>query len=79
MYEDRSPIGNLVHLYFDGAFNRRELIRRVAGHTGSVAVASAVIASMGVLDAEPAACPDGIKVPDDAALPGRSQVEHAST
>ncbi len=66
MYEDDSPINSLVHLYFDGALNRRELIRRVAGHTGSVAVASAVIASMGVLDAQPPACPDGIKVPDDA-------------
>ncbi|HTM51020.1 MAG TPA: dienelactone hydrolase family protein [Bryobacteraceae bacterium] len=66
MYEDKNPIVSLVHLYFDGAFNRRELIRRVSGHTGSIAAAAAVVAGMGVLDAQPPACPDGIKVPDDA-------------
>jgi butyrate kinase len=48
MYEDSSPIGSLVHLYFDGAFSRRELVRRVAGHTGSIAAAAAVLTSMGV-------------------------------
>src|SRR5439155_2964131 len=66
MYEDNSPIGSLVHLYFDGAFNRRELIRRVAGHTGSVAAAAAVVASMGVVEGQQAACPEGIQVPADA-------------
>jgi hypothetical protein len=43
MHDDnQGPIDNLVHLYVDGAFNRRELIRRVAGHTGSVAAAMTV-------------------------------------
>jgi carboxymethylenebutenolidase len=66
MYEDDSPVGSLVHLYFDGAFNRRELIRRVAGHTGSLATAAAVVAGMGVGEAQQLACPDDVRVPADA-------------
>src|SRR6266550_4214268 len=67
MYEDSSPIGSLVHLYFDGAFSRRELVRRVAGHTGSIAAAAAVLMSMGVAEAQQLACPDDVRVPEDAA------------
>ena len=66
MYEDDSPVGSLVHLYFDGAFNRRELIRRVAGHTGSLATAAALVAGMGVGEAQQLACPDDVRVPADA-------------
>src|SRR5260370_3188713 len=51
MYEDDSPIGSLVHLYFDGAFSRRELVRRVAGHTEGIAPAAALLPSTGLLDA----------------------------
>jgi carboxymethylenebutenolidase len=66
MYEDSSPIGSLVHLYFDGAFSRRELVRRVAGYTGSIAAAAAVLTSMGVAEAQQLACPDDVRVPEDA-------------
>lgn len=44
MYESKDPVDELVHLYIDGAFNRRELVRRVAQHTGTVATALAVLA-----------------------------------
>ena len=37
MYEKPGAIENLVHLYVDGAFSRRELIRRLKDHTGSAA------------------------------------------
>src|SRR5436190_1839881 len=37
MYEEnQDPISSLIHLYIDGAFSRRELIRRVAKYTGSI-------------------------------------------
>jgi len=66
MYEDDSPIGSLVHLYFDGAFSRRELVRRVAGHTGSIAAAAAVLANMGVAEAQQLSCASDVRVPSDA-------------
>ncbi len=67
MFEEKQgPIASLVHLYVDGAFSRRELIKRVARHTGSTAAAVAALQSYDVLDAQPQACPAGIKVPADA-------------
>jgi carboxymethylenebutenolidase len=66
MYEDTSPIGSLVHLYFDGAFSRRELVRRVAGHTGSIAAAAAILANMEVAEAQQLACPADVRIPPDA-------------
>ena len=42
--EDEGAIDGLVHLYVDGAFSRRELIQRVARHTGGVAAAIAALA-----------------------------------
>jgi carboxymethylenebutenolidase len=66
MYEDSSPIASLVHLYFDGAFSRRELVRRVAGHTGSIAAAAAVLTNMGVAEAQQLSCPADVTVPPDA-------------
>src|SRR5260370_41331668 len=66
MYENVSPIGNLVDLYFDGAFSRRELVRRVAGHTGGIAAAAAVLASMGVVEAQQLSCASDVRVPADA-------------
>jgi hypothetical protein len=41
--ENEGPIDSLVHLYVDGAFSRRDLIRRVAKHTGSIGAALAVL------------------------------------
>src|SRR5690348_16708355 len=65
--EDQSPIEKLVHLYVDGAFNRRELIRRVAAHTGSVAAAVAALSGYSVVNAQtPSACPADASVPADA-------------
>jgi carboxymethylenebutenolidase len=68
MYDERNgPIEELVHLYVDGAFNRRQLIRRVAAHTGSVASATAALAGFGVLHAQTAStCPVDASVPADA-------------
>ncbi len=43
MYESKDPIDELVHLYVDGAFNRRELFGRVACKTGSMAAAVAAL------------------------------------
>jgi carboxymethylenebutenolidase len=36
---DQEHIEDLVHLYIDGAFDRRELLTRVAAYTGSIAAA----------------------------------------
>lgn len=68
MYESNNPIDQLVHLYVDGAFDRRELVRRVARLTGSVAAAMTALAGFEELHAQttPTACPAGIKVPADA-------------
>ena len=66
MYEDDSPIGSLIHLYFDGAFNRRELVRRLAGHTGGVAAAAALLTHMGIAEAQQLSCASDVRVPADA-------------
>ena len=36
---DQEQIEDLIHLYIDGAFDRRELLKRVAIYTGSIAAA----------------------------------------
>jgi len=36
---DQEHIEDLIHLYIDGAFDRRELLKRVAIYTGSVGTA----------------------------------------
>ena len=65
--ENQSPIEKLIHLYVDGAFSRRELIRRVALHTGSVAAAMAALGGFDVVRAQTAdSCPAGTSVPADA-------------
>jgi carboxymethylenebutenolidase len=46
--DDRSHIEELAHLYVDGAFDRRELLRRVAGVTGSIAAATVALESLGL-------------------------------
>ena len=40
---DQERIEDLVHLYIDGAFDRRDLLQRVAVYTGSVAAAIAAV------------------------------------
>ncbi len=65
--ENQGPIEKLVHLYIDGAFNRRQLIRRVARHTGSVAAAMTALAGFEILPAQtPSTCPADASVPADA-------------
>jgi len=53
MFND--PIKNLIHLYQDGAFNRRELISRLTKYTGSVAAATALVEGTGLAQSPPAA------------------------
>lgn len=43
-----NEIEELVHLYEDGAFPRRELLRRIAKVTGSLTTAAAAVAALGV-------------------------------
>jgi carboxymethylenebutenolidase len=80
--DDRSHIEELAHLYVDGAFDRRELLRRVAGVTGSVAAATVALESLGLAaerqdasgganrghgkDEELCSCPEDVRVPEDA-------------
>jgi carboxymethylenebutenolidase len=67
---DRSHIAELAHLYVDGAFDRRELLRRVAFVTGSLAAATMALESVGLpaLAADHACetCPADVRVPEDA-------------
>jgi carboxymethylenebutenolidase len=68
MYESKNPVDQLVHLYVDGAINRRDLVRRVARHTGSMAAALAALSGYEDLRAQtpPQGCPAGVSVPADA-------------
>ena len=68
---DRSQIAELAHLYVDGAFDRRELLRRVAFVTGSLAAATMALEAVGLpapaADPECDPCPADVRVPEDAA------------
>lgn len=67
MYESKNPIDQLVHLYVDGAFDRRELVRRVAKITGGMAAAIAALGSFEELKGQgPSPCPADLRVPADA-------------
>ena len=67
MYEENSSsIDNLVHLYVDGAFNRRELVRRIAKHTGSIAAALTVLRGYDAFAQVATACPAEVRVPENA-------------
>lgn len=83
MYESKDPIDELVHLYVDGAFNRRELFSRVARKTGSMAAAAAALSIYPeVQAAENPHVPDGVRTaeidPDiearDVTFPGEAGV-----
>lgn len=66
MYENNDPIASLVHLYVDGAFGRRELVRRVMRHTGTAAAALAALSGFEELQAQqPSAVPVGVRVAAD--------------
>src|SRR5579864_4479159 len=64
--EDEGPIDSLVHLWDDGAFNRRELVQRVAKHTGSIAAALAALRGYDVFAQASTPCPANVQVPPDA-------------
>lgn len=63
MAKDR--ISDLIHLYVDGAFNRRELIKRLTQCTGSVAASIAVLESQGLLEAQSAGCLSSVQVAEN--------------
>jgi carboxymethylenebutenolidase len=67
---DRSHIEELTHLYVDGAFDRRELLKRVARVTGSIAAATLALESVGLQaheeEEELCRCPVDVRVPEDA-------------
>ena len=67
MYESKHPIDELVHLYVDGAFDRRELVQRVVRVTGSLAAALVALGGFEELRAQaPSVCPAGVSIPADA-------------
>lgn len=59
-------IDSLVHLYMDGAFGRRDLIRRLARYTGGAAGAAVLLEQRGLAQTVQQSCPEDIKVPVDA-------------
>ncbi|MBY0506202.1 MAG: dienelactone hydrolase family protein [Bryobacteraceae bacterium] len=78
MYESKNPIDELVHLYVDGAFDRRELVQRVVRVTGSMAAALAALGGFEELRAQPpSACPADVRVPADAPYLDARDVEFA--
>ena len=68
-HHDRSHIEDLAHLHVDGAFDRRELFRRVACVTGSIAAATIALESVGLPaqgeDEARCPCPEDVRVPED--------------
>jgi carboxymethylenebutenolidase len=62
----QDKMDSLLHLYIDGAFGRRELLKRLTKVSGSAAVATAFFEQSGWAQATPSACPDNIRVPEDA-------------
>lgn len=70
--ENNTPIEELVHLYVDGAFNRRELMEKVSKYAGGWAAALAAMTALGVstgsgvAQAQSLSCPADPKVPADA-------------
>jgi carboxymethylenebutenolidase len=65
-HESEGPVDSLVHLYVDGAFNRRELVRRVAKHTGSIGAALATLRGYEAFGQAATACPADVRVPENA-------------
>lgn len=65
---DHKEAHELAHLYIDGAFSRREMIRRARQIAGGVAIVSAALNNMGApLKAQqPASCTTDLRVPADA-------------
>jgi carboxymethylenebutenolidase len=65
--EFKNETESLVHLYIDGAFSRRELVKRLTKVTGSTAAALAAMAALDVpAEAQTTACASNVRVPEDA-------------
>ena len=62
----RDKMDSLLHLYIDGAFDRRSLLKRLTKVAGSAAAAAVFFENSGWAQAVPSACPDGVRVPEDA-------------
>lgn len=63
MDEDR--VHSLIHLYEDGALNRRELVSRLTRHLGSAAAAAAVLTDNGFAQTPTTTCPAGVQVAEN--------------
>jgi carboxymethylenebutenolidase len=64
--QHKNDVEALVHLYEDGWFSRRELMKRLTRLTGSAAVAAATVESLQLpAEAQTTACGD-VRVPEDA-------------
>lgn len=61
----KDPIKSLIHLYEDGALNRRDLLARLTRYTGSMAAAVAAVESAGLAEAQTAGCPAGVQVAEN--------------
>jgi carboxymethylenebutenolidase len=73
---DSDRVSSLLHLYEDGAFDRRELIRRLAKYTGSVATAIAITESAGLAQS-PQTCAENARVAEtDPAILGEDLSIH---
>jgi len=75
---EKDPVHELVHLYVDGAFDRRELITRVTKLFGSAAAATVALGSYSEVMAQTAsACPADVRVPLDAPDIVAKDIEYA--
>ena len=63
VHKDR--VSSLIHLYEDGALNRRELMRRLTQHTGTAAAALAIFESSGLAQTTAPMCPAGVQVSEN--------------
>ena len=64
---DQEHIEDLIHLYVDGAFDRRELLTRVAKYTGSIAAAMVAVGPEIMAQAPPPSGPPAnASVPEEA-------------
>ena len=65
---DQEHIEDLIHLYIDGAFDRRELLKRVARYTGTIAAAVLAVGPEIMAQTAPSPVPPAnASVPEDAA------------
>jgi carboxymethylenebutenolidase len=65
IYEDKNPVAQLVHLYIDGAFDRRELVERVAKLTGGLGAALLALGSFEEMNAQATPVPPGLRIPEN--------------